>query len=60
VFCVCVSVSVPVANPVPPQFDDQDSLNDRLEALFNTFDNDCSGEPPAHHWQDSEIRLILP
>jgi hypothetical protein len=34
-------VSAPI--PVPPQFDDHDSLNDRLEALFNTFDNDGSG-----------------
>ena len=47
------STCVPVSVPALPQFDDQDSLNDRLEALFNTFDNDHSGTAPAQHWQGS-------
>lgn len=52
------STYVPVSVPAFPQFDDQDSLNDRLETLFNTFDNDGSGTAPAQHWHGSGEVLV--
>ncbi len=46
---IWVSLSGLSQRPSFPQFDDKDSLNDRLDILFNSFDNDDSGSHDHRH-----------